>query len=90
MPKPRKPRPASVRIASDELRVRITGNVRVEFLSRCLLMMRQVEAPTTLADSMYAESLMRITSARIVRKYCGMYTTVIEMPDARMPPHRLD
>ena len=33
---------------------------------------------------------MRITSARIVRKYCGMYTTVMEMPEARMPLHRPD
>ena len=90
MPKPRKPRPARVRMASDEFSVRITGNVRVEFLNRCLVMMRQVEAPTTRADSTYADSLMRITSARIVRKYCGMYTTVMEMPEARMPLHRPD
>ena len=33
---------------------------------------------------------MRTTSARMVRKYCGMYTTVMEMPDARMPLHRPD
>ena len=51
MPKPRKPSPASVRIASDELSVRMTGSVRVEFFSRCLVMMRHVEAPTTFADS---------------------------------------
>ena len=38
-------------MASDEFSVRITGNVRVEFLSRCLVMIRQVEAPTTRADS---------------------------------------
>ena len=50
----------------------LTGNVRVEFLNRCLVMMRHVEAPTTRADSTYADSLMRITSARMVRKYCGI------------------
>ena len=32
MPKPRKPRPASVRIASEALSVKISGRVRVAFL----------------------------------------------------------
>ena len=51
MPNPRKPNPARVKIASDEFNVRITGNVLVEFLRRCLVMMRHVDAPTTRAES---------------------------------------
>ena len=38
-------------LASDEFNVRITGNVLVEFLRRCLVMMRHVDAPTTRAES---------------------------------------
>ena len=70
--------------------MRISGSVRVELRSTCRVMIRQWPAPITLADSTNASALIRTVSARITRKYCGMYTTVIEMAAAKMPPHRLD
>ena len=51
MPKPRKPRAASVEIASEALRVRISGRVRVALRSTCRAMIRQWPAPMTIADS---------------------------------------
>ena len=90
MPKPRKPRPASVRIASDALRVKMSGSVRVALRNTCFVMMRVREAPSTIADSTNGSALRRTVSARTTRKYCGMKTTVIENAAARMPPHALD
>ena len=72
----------------EQLRVKISGRVRVALRSTCRNMMRGVLAPTTLADSTYASALIRTVSARITRKYCGMNTTVIEIAAARMPPRR--
>ena len=45
------PSPASVRIASEALSVRISGSVRVAFLKMCRDMIRQCEAPMTRAYS---------------------------------------
>ena len=90
MPKPRKQSAASVRIASEEFSVKISGSVLVELRSTCRNMIRPWLAPTTLADSTYASDLIRTTSERMTRKYCGMKTTVIEIAAARMPPQRLD
>src|SRR5680860_1926179 len=90
MPKPRKPRPASVRIASEALSVKISDSVRVAFLKICRVMIRRAGAPNTFADSTKGSALSRMVSARITRKYCGMKTTVMEMPAERMPPRRLD
>ena len=52
--------------------------------------MRELLAPITFADSTYASALIRTASERMTRKYCGMYTTVIEIAAAMIPPHRLD
>jgi hypothetical protein len=90
MPNPRKPRAARVRIASDALSVRIRGRLRVALRRTCLNMMRPVLLPLTLADSTNASALSLVASARTTRKYCGTYTTVIEMPAETMPPQRLD
>ena len=49
-------------------------------------MMRMLDAPTTLADSTKGSAFSRTVSARITRKYCGMNTTVMEVPAAKMPP----
>ncbi len=54
------------------------------------VMIRMLDAPTTLADSTKGSALSRIVSARMTRKYCGMKTTVMEIAAARMPPHRLE
>ena len=79
MPKPRKPRPARVRIASEALSVKISGSVRVAFLKTWRHMMRMWTAPITLADSTNGSAFSRTISARMTRKYCGMKTTVMEM-----------
>ncbi|GMA93583.1 hypothetical protein GCM10025881_04070 [Pseudolysinimonas kribbensis] len=90
MPNPRKPRPARVRIASELLSVRMSGSVRVELRSTCRNMTRPVLAPMTRAASTNGSDLIRTTSARMTRKYCGMNTTVIEIAAANTPPTRLD
>ena len=66
-------------MASDALSVTMSGSDRVALRSTWTNMMRDVEAPMTLADSTNASALMRTTSERTTRKYCGMKTTVIEM-----------
>ena len=90
MPNPRNPSPARVRIASEELSVKISGSVRVALRKMCLEMIRAFEAPRTIADSTKGSALSRRVSARTTRKYCGMKTTVIENAAAAMPPHALD
>src|SRR6185312_9516658 len=87
IPKPRNPRPARVRIASDALSVKISGSVLVELRSTCRNMMRAELDPMTFADSTNASDLIRTTSERTTLKYCGMNTTVIEIAAARMPPN---
>ena len=79
-----------MRIASEELSVKMSGSVRVALRSTWRNMMRLFDAPSTFADSTYASALMRTVSARITRKYCGMKTTVIEIAAASTPPQRLD
>ncbi len=68
----------------------ISGRVRVELRKTWRNMMRQVDAPMTMAASTKASDFTRTTSARTTRKYWGMKTTVIEMPAANRPPQRPD
>jgi hypothetical protein len=51
MPNPRKPSPASVRIASEAFSVPMTGSDCDTFEKMCLKMILGVRAPTTRAES---------------------------------------
>src|SRR5699024_11880218 len=63
IPKPIKPKPASVRTASAALSVKINGKVRVAFLKICTIITRQCDAPTTSADSTNGSAFKRTVSA---------------------------
>src|SRR6478752_384983 len=85
MPKPRNPRPASVRIASAPFSVMITGSDEVTLDSMWRNRIRVVLAPVTRAASTNGSTLTASVALRTTRKYCGTNTAMIATDADRMP-----